>query len=223
MKTVLWGLLLTGGLLGWAPVARAAAPQPTLLCPTAKAGQTSACGGGSVCAVPTKATDMVQVNGLGWEPYPTVTASASVYSCGTGGGWSTLPALGIPLYSSLAPPIAPPPPSNPAQVSVQLNWAAPTANTNGAPIASGELTGYNIYQGASATTLAKVATVAVPAHSWMSGALSPGTVFFAVTAVAGALESAQSAAVSATISAPAPATPGAPVSLTITVTGSLTQ
>lgn len=80
-------------------------------CPTAKVGERApACSVPVVCAVPAKANDMVRTIVAGiqvWEPYDTLTLGSSVAPCS--GGWSTLAAQGIPLFSSLTPPVTPPP------------------------------------------------------------------------------------------------------------------
>ena len=90
-----------------------------------------------------------------------------------------------------------------------LNWVAPTQNTDGTQVIAGEITGYNIYQGASAATLVKVgASVSV---TYTTIPLDPGTYYFAVSASAGANESAQSPVVAATLSpTKVPVAPAAP-------------
>lgn len=104
--------------------------------------------------------------------------------------------------------------------TVALTWNAPTANTDGSALA--DLKGFNIYQGTSATTLVKVASITLPASSYTTPNLAPGTYYFAVTAVnAAGLESAQSETVSHELTAPAPPAPkvpGAPTNVKITVT-----
>jgi hypothetical protein len=99
--------------------------------------------------------------------------------------------------------------------TVTLNWVAPTTNTDGSPI-TGAIT-YNLYQGASATTLAKVQSGLTATTAVVTAGLTPGTnEFFSVTAVAEGAESAEIAAVSAAIPA---LVPNAPTDLTAVVTG----
>ena len=73
-----------------------------------------------------------------------------------------------------------------------LNWAAPTAYTSGAAI-TGALT-YNVYQGVSGSTLAKVQSGLTALSAVITAGLTAGsTMCFAVTAVSAGVESAQSA------------------------------
>jgi hypothetical protein len=90
-----------------------------------------------------------------------------------------------------------------------LTWTAPVANTDRTPI-TGSLS-YNIYQGASATSLSKVGSTSAGVSSFVvSSGLTPGTTqYFAVSAVANAIESALTPAVSLAIPFPTPAPPTA--------------
>jgi hypothetical protein len=94
-----------------------------------------------------------------------------------------------------------------------LTWTAPTANTDGTPIA-GALT-YNIYQGATAATLTKVASGLTSTTGAVTAGLTAGTTqYFAVTAVANGMESAQTPVAALAIPFP---TPNAPTSLACTM------
>lgn len=75
-----------------------------------------------------------------------------------------------------------------------LSWGAVTTFTDGTTIPSTSPVTYNVYQSCtSATTLVKVATGVTALTSTISTGLSDGmTCFWAVTAVAGGVEGAQS-------------------------------
>lgn len=116
-------------------------------------------------------------------------------------------------------PGPPPPPIVMKGAIVTLSWVAPTTNTDGSLLT--DLSGFDIYQGPSATTLMKVAALPRTATSWQSAPQPPGTYFFCVTDFnTGLTESAKSNIVSATITQPAPTpkVPGAPISVSISVT-----
>lgn len=86
----------------------------------------------------------------------------------------------------------------PAVTQARLCWQAPTQNTDGSPIQAGSLGPYRIYQGTSATNLARVAE-ATGLCADRTG-LATGTHYFAVTAVNTAgVESALSSVGSKTI------------------------
>lgn len=91
--------------------------------------------------------------------------------------------------------------------SASLSWTAPTANTDGSAI-TGSLT-YNIYQGASgALGATPVQTGITTTSATITAGLSAGaTVCFAVTAVEGGVESAQSAQACKTFPKPVPVSP----------------
>jgi hypothetical protein len=94
--------------------------------------------------------------------------------------------------------------------TITLNWKAPTANADGTtPVTP--LSGYGIWQGASATTLTQVATVTV--LTWTSPVLAAGTYYFGIEAIAAdGKDSVMSNTVSAVVN---PEVPGAPTSITI--------
>ena len=74
-----------------------------------------------------------------------------------------------------------------------LTWGAVTTYSDGTTIPSSCPVTYNIYQGASATSLTKVASGVTALTDSITTGLSDGTtVFWAVTAVACAVEGAQS-------------------------------
>jgi len=92
-----------------------------------------------------------------------------------------------------------------------VSWTAPTANTDNSPLT--DLAGYNVYEGASPTALAKIATVPASALIYTLQ-MGVGTMYFAVTALnsdSPPAESAQSAVVSKSLAAPTSAVPNPPV------------
>lgn len=101
-----------------------------------------------------------------------------------------------------------------------LNWAPVTSDSNGnaIPTSAGgvtnAITGYNVYQGASASALVKVGSVAASATSYAASGLATGTYFFAITAVNAVGEGAKSNVVSGTVP-PVLAVPAAPTGLTV--------
>jgi len=98
---------------------------------------------------------------------------------------------------------------------VTLDWVAPTTNTDGSAI-TGAIT-YNVYQGASATSLAKVQSGITALTTTVTTGLTPGAeAFFSVTAVAEGEESSEVSAVSILIPA---LVPNAPTGLTAAVAG----
>lgn len=93
-----------------------------------------------------------------------------------------------------------------------LNWGAVTQNVDGTAIVP-PIT-YNLYQGVS-TPLTKVQTGLTAPTATVTTGLTPGTTQeFAVTAVEGVVESAQSAIASVPVPLP---TPKAPTGLTVTL------
>jgi hypothetical protein len=81
---------------------------------------------------------------------------------------------------------------------ITTSWTAPTSNTDGTPYTDNA--GYNVYRGASATSLAKVKSVGPAITSIDDTGLASGTYVYAVTTVnASSLESAKSATASATV------------------------
>lgn len=101
-----------------------------------------------------------------------------------------------------------------------LNWSPISLDSNGnaIPTSSGgvsnAITAYNVYQGASATSLVKVGSVAASATSYTATGLATGTYFFAITAVNAVGEGGKSNVVSGTVP-PALAVPAAPTGLTV--------
>lgn len=80
--------------------------------------------------------------------------------------WVTLASLGLGVAS---PPIT----------SLTLAWTPSSTNTDGTVLAS-PIASYDIFQGLSATALAKAASVLAPATTYVTPLLAPGTYFFAV-------------------------------------------
>jgi len=80
-----------------------------------------------------------------------------------------------------------------------LSWQAPTTDTDGAPLTN--LAGYRIYYGTSASDLSQTVQIAgVGIQTYVIDGLSPGTWYFAMTAVTSTgVESALSDIVSKTI------------------------
>lgn len=114
----------------------------------------------------------------------------------------------------VAPPVAL------ANGIAHLSWIATTANADGTPLT--DLTGYNVYQGNSPTTLTKVTATPVPAGttSYTITGLGVGTWYFAITAISasegeGAWTLSNSVVVNKVV---VPSKPGAPGSVTVTVT-----
>jgi len=90
--------------------------------------------------------------------------------------------------------------------TASLSWTAVTTNTDGSAV-SGAVT-YNVYQGASAGALTSVQTGLTTTSATVTAGLADGaTVCFAVTAVAGGIESAQSAVACKTFPAGVPSAP----------------
>lgn len=77
--------------------------------------------------------------------------------------------------------------------SATLTWAAPTTYVDGTAIPSTVTITYNVYQGPSASALVKVASGVTALTDTVTTGLSDGqTYYWAVTAVANSIESAQS-------------------------------
>jgi hypothetical protein len=83
--------------------------------------------------------------------------------------------------------------------SARLSWSAPTANVDGSPLK--EPAGYRIYYGTDPNDLSHRIAIPDPSVvSWTVSGLTPGTWYFAVTAVgSGGSESAHSTIASKTI------------------------
>ncbi len=108
--------------------------------------------------------------------------------------------------------------------TVVLSWIAPTTDSNGNPIpttsgtATNAITGFNIYQGNSATTLVKVASVAATALTYSVTGLTAGTYYFAVTTVNAQGEGTKSNVVSGTMPASAPPPPAVTLAVPVAPT-----
>jgi hypothetical protein len=115
-----------------------------------------------------------------------------------GSTWNWVPVSSL----SAAPPAA----------AAVLTWTAPLADASGQPLTVA-LT-YNIYRGASASTLTKLSNTALLTYT-DPGSATVMTYFYAVTATCSSCtESADSGVVSATIQA-STLTPAAPAHLTV--------
>lgn len=98
--------------------------------------------------------------------------------------------------------------------TANLTWTPVTLNTDGS--AATGIT-YNLYQGGTPLALVKVQSGLTTEAATVTAGLVPGTtVYFAVSAVEGGVESAQTTA--SPIAIPLP-TPMAPTGLTITLSG----
>lgn len=91
--------------------------------------------------------------------------------------------------------------------SVVLTWTAPTLNNDGTALT--DLASYNVYSGASSTTLTKLASVPAASTTYTAIGLTPGqTYYFAVSSVSTSEgEGAQSNTVTAAIPLPKPNAP----------------
>jgi hypothetical protein len=127
--TAIFALLLYAGYTLATPAAA------TNLCPSAKTGDHApACAVSIVngkpimivCAQPVKGNDMVRTVVAGvqvWEPFATLTSGSPVVDCSSN-TWTSAGDLGIPLFSSLTPPV--PLPVTPSVVVPPIAPAAPT-------------------------------------------------------------------------------------------------
>lgn len=146
---------------------RVHAANPVGMCPTAKTGDHApSCSVATTCAVPTQATDMVRtiVPAVGqvWEPYATLTLGSAVTPCS--GGWSTLAAQGIPLFSSLPPPVVtPPPPVVPPPVVIPPTTQTVTVSTADSPAVAAIFSGLPNPQCFTLTNGAQSVTACIPA------------------------------------------------------------
>jgi hypothetical protein len=120
------------------------------------------------------------------------TYSGIVISASDGSGSAALPTFSISVAAASSP-------TPPASGTAQLNWTAPTTNTNGTPLT--DLAGFHVYYGTSQSDLSQSIDVASPSEtSYTVSSLSTGTWYFAVTAYASdgtqsALSNVQSVAV----------------------------
>lgn len=129
----------------------------------------------------------------------------SYVSVSTNGGvtwsWATVASLG--LSGAVTPPVP---------TSATLTWVAPTTDTTGAPLTV-PLT-YNVYRGASATVL----TLLLKGVTGLTAVDTPpllGTYWYAVSAVAAGVESAQTPAVSAQLTAGKVISPAPPTAVAV--------
>ena len=132
--------------------------------------------------------------------------------------WLLLPALacaGTPNMATItsnvlvATPSVVPATKPSSPVTAMYGWSAPTLNTDGSAIV-GALT-YNVYEG-PAGALVKVAAATTAQTLQLAGGFIPGLTYcFAVTAIEGGVESAQSAQVCVKIPFAVPAAPKARV------------
>ena len=131
---------------------------------------------------------------LSGSPRTTDTGSTLniVITAADGSAKASLPAFTITVTAT---PVTPAPTTGTATVS----WVAPTQNTNGTVLT--DLAGFNIYYGASSTSLTqKVQVQNAGATNYVVTGLAAGTWYFAVTSVAtDGAESAYSAVSSKTI------------------------
>ncbi len=87
--------------------------------------------------------------------------------------------------------------TTPATGAATVYWQAPSTNDDGS---AANISGFNIYRGATQDRLVAVATVAANETNYTFSDLSPGTTCFAVTAIgSGGTESALSSVVMKTI------------------------
>jgi hypothetical protein len=93
-----------------------------------------------------------------------------------------------------------------------LTWNAPTTYTDNTAIPSTVAITYNVYQGNTATSLAKVASVTALTDTITTGLRDGTTYYWSVTAVVNGNESAQVTPVSKAFAA---GTPGSVITLTV--------
>ena len=143
----------------------------------------------SITGKPSNATFSTATGELTWTPTAAGTASNIVIRVTDSKGASaSLPAFSITVA---APP---------ATGKATLSWTAPSQYTDGSPLPAGELTGFRIYRGTSASNLTVFVEVDSRTTSFSVENLASGTHYFAVTALAaGGGESARSSVGSKTI------------------------
>lgn len=142
----------------------------------------------SITGKPSSATFSTATGELTWTPTSAGTASNIVIRVtDSQGATASLPAFSITVS---APPAA---------GTATLSWVSPSQYTDGSPLPVGELSGFRIYKGTSASNLAVVAEVDSLTTSFAVQNLASGTHYFAVTALAGGAESAKSTVGSKTI------------------------
>jgi hypothetical protein len=175
----------------------ATSPNDTVILAPSTAAITSSAGNtwgisSAACATPfaTGTTSMVSLNGVADTTTCSVVEIAyvngSIWQKNLAGNWySKATATAAWSAGTVTSPL-------PLVSTATLNWAAPTDYTSGAAI-TGALT-YNVYQGVSGSTLAKVQSGLTASSVVITAGLTAGsTMCFAVTAVSAGVESAQSA------------------------------
>lgn len=164
-----------------------------------------------------RTNDPANANNQVWESWATLASTRKVLQCVAGAVTNTWDIKANIQATPPAPPAGPPVSTVPTVATVTLTWTTPIQNTDNSPLT--DLSGYNVYQGPSATGLVKVGNITVPATTYTTSSLASGTYYFALTAVnAAGTESAQSPVVSTVLAPAPPKVPGAPAGLKITVT-----
>jgi hypothetical protein len=142
----------------------------------------------SITGKPSTATFSTATGELTWTPTAaTVASNIVIRVTDSQGASASLPAFSITVT---APPAA---------GTANLSWVAPSQYTDGSPLPIGELTGFRIYRGTTASNLTVIAEVDSRTTTFAVQNLATGTHYFAVTAMAGGVESARSAVGSKTI------------------------
>jgi hypothetical protein len=206
MKSVLIALLLLAAI--------PATAQTISTCPTATTGAAWAAGTFLPCtpaatyiAQPVPATAWVSdmrcpiapATGscvFSWQFPANVLSTDQVWAKTTAVPAGTWISASLIIFAGASPPAT--------KAQAVLTWVAPTLTVSGAPLPAGIALTYNVYRGASATTLAKLTNVSALTYTDPAGSTTPTTYFYAITATcATCTESADSGVVSATIIAPA--------------------
>jgi hypothetical protein len=135
--------------------------------------------------------EIAYVNGLVYQEATTSnlwwskSSPSAVWSPSAGSSVSPLPSVSAP--------------------SASLNWSAVTLYSNGTAIPSSVAVTYNVYQGTTATSLAKVTTgVTGVTNTITTGLIAGNTYYWAITAVANGLEGAKSNVASKVFPPPTP-------------------
>lgn len=93
--------------------------------------------------------------------------------------------------------------------TVNFAWTAPTANTDGTPVA--DIMGYNIYRGATCAALTVLNTALVSGLTYSDTNLAPGPYCYAISSVSKSEgESPQSSSITVQVPVPAPASKPSP-------------
>lgn len=142
----------------------------------------------SISGKPQNSTFSTATGELTWTPTAAGTVSNIVIRVTDSHGAS----VSLPAFSITVLPAA-------AAGTATLSWMAPSQYTDGSPLPIGELSGFVIYQGTSASNLTAVAEVDSRTTTFTVQDLGRGTHYFAVTALARDAESAMSVVGSKTI------------------------